>query len=100
MVKISIWIVAMLSSLAAGYQRIKSCEEARETGIYTIEYESWAVDAICDMETDGGGWLVILNRKEGTENFFKNWREYRDNGVGSPETEYILPLEFLHHYLA
>ena len=52
------------------------------------------------MDTDGGGWLVILNRRDGLEEFFKPWDTYKDEGIGSPETEYILPLRFLHEYLS
>ena len=93
-------LIALLCLQTFAYPRIKHCEDARVTGIYTIVLDKWAVDAICDMDTDGGGWLVILNRRGGYEDFYKPWNTYKDEGIGSPETEYVLPLEFLHAYLS
>ena len=83
---------AMLCSLVLAYPVVKSCEEARKTGIYTLEYKQWSLDVICDMETDGGGYLVILHRQGGHENFFGSWMQFRDQGIGSVNTEYFLPL--------
>lgn len=45
----------------------------------------------CDMETDGGGWTVFLNRAQQTQqlNFSKTWEAYAD-GFGDPSAEYWL----------
>jgi len=46
----------------------------------------------CDMETDGGGWNVFSNRQDGSVNFYRSWRRYRD-GFGSMKGEFWLGLE-------
>lgn len=82
------------------YLGIRSCEDVSVSGFYTLNYKSWSLDVICDADTDGGGWLVILNRKGGYEDFYQHWTKYADYGIGSPPTEYILPLRFLNEYLS
>ena len=52
------------------------------------------------MDTDGGGWLVLLTRRGGAHDFYKPWQVYSDQGIGSPQTEYILPLKFFHDFLS
>ena len=81
---LSLSILALLLCMVFPYPPINSCEDARETGIHTLQYKSWNLDVICDMDTDGGGWLVILNRRGGYEDFYRPWDLYKDEGVGSP----------------
>ena len=46
----------------------------------------------CDMETDGGGWIVIQRRvAQGTVNFYRNWEDY-ENGFGDLDTEFWIGL--------
>ena len=50
----------------------------------------------CDMETDGGGWIVIQRRVPGgTENFTRNWQDY-ENGFGDLSSEFWLGLRNIH----
>ena len=50
----------------------------------------------CDMETDGGGWIVIQRRlPNGTESFTRNWRDYED-GFGDLSGEFWLGLRNIH----
>ena len=52
--------------------------------------------AYCDMETDGGGWLVIQRRIEnGTVDFYRNWTDYVQ-GFGDLEGEFWYGLENIH----
>ena len=44
--------------------------------------------------------MVILTRRGGSHDFYQPWEVYVNEGVGTPETEYILPLKFLHAYLS
>ena len=82
----------LISVSVVGYPIIHTCEDATDTGIYTFKYKTWELDVMCDMDTDGGGWLVILTRRGGFEDFYRPWDLYKNRGVGSPLTEYILPL--------
>ena len=53
--------------------------------------------AYCDMDTDGGGWMVIQRRlPNGTVNFTRNWREYED-GFGDLNGEFWYGLRNIHH---
>ena len=53
--------------------------------------------AYCDMDTDGGGWMVIQRRlPNGTVNFTRNWREYED-GFGDLDGEFWYGLRNIYH---
>ena len=51
--------------------------------------------AHCDMETDGGKWLVIQRRINGSVNFYHNWTDYV-SGFGDLEGEFWYGLEKIH----
>ena len=52
--------------------------------------------ARCDMDVDGGGWMVIQRRVSGgTENFGRTWKEY-ENGFGSLDGEFWYGLRNIH----
>ena len=54
------------------------------------------MDVYCDMETDGGGWIVIQRRlPTANVNFTRNWRDY-ENGFGDLDGEFWLGLETIH----
>ncbi|XP_051728391.1 tenascin-X isoform X7 [Ctenopharyngodon idella] len=59
--------------------------------------EGKPVMVYCDMETDGGGWMVFQRRKDGKTNFFRNWREY-SSGFGALDGEFWLGNELLHNF--
>ncbi|XP_031703733.1 fibroleukin [Anarrhichthys ocellatus] len=69
----------------------------KENGIYTIQPDLHrpALEAKCDMETAGGGWTVIQNRRDGSLDFNRTWQEYRE-GFGSPQGEHWLGNTALH----
>uniref|UniRef100_A0A8C3A866 Fibrinogen C-terminal domain-containing protein n=1 Tax=Cyclopterus lumpus TaxID=8103 RepID=A0A8C3A866_CYCLU len=54
-----------------------------------------SAQAKCDMETTGGGWTVIQNRRDGSLDFNRTWQEYRE-GFGSPQGEHWLGNTALH----
>ena len=54
------------------------------------------MDVYCDMETGGGGWVVIQRRQPtGTVNFTRNWEDY-ENGFGDLDGEFWLGLKTIH----
>ncbi|XP_053562986.1 angiopoietin-2 [Bombina bombina] len=67
------------------------------SGVYTLHFynSTNTIKALCDMETSGGGWTVIQHRKDGSVDFHRLWKEYKE-GFGSTTTEYWLGNEFVH----
>ncbi|KAK2192775.1 hypothetical protein NP493_23g05016 [Ridgeia piscesae] len=62
-----------------------------ESGIYTVWLADTGrqVDIFCDMDTDGGGWLVFQRRQSGTVDFFRDWSSYK-SGFGNVSGEFWL----------
>lgn len=49
----------------------------------------------CDQKTRGGGWTVVTNRYDGSENFNRTWSDYKI-GFGPLEGEFFMGLEKLY----
>jgi len=49
----------------------------------------------CDTITDGGGWLVIQRRKDGSVNFNRDWVDYEE-GFGTLTGEFWYGLRAIH----
>ncbi|KAH8398561.1 hypothetical protein KR215_005981 [Drosophila sulfurigaster] len=49
------------------------------------------LEVLCDE----GGWTVVQRRFNGSENFYRNWSDYR-NGFGKLQGEFFIGLEALH----
>lgn len=80
----------------------KDCKEilnrgTTKSGIYKIkpEHSSKTFMVYCDMVTNGGGWTLIQNRFDGTEDFYLNWYDYKV-GFGNIGGEFWLGLENIH----
>ena len=51
------------------------------------------VSTYCDLDTDGGGWIVIQrNKKDSAVHFNRNWADY-EKGFGDLNTEFWYGLE-------
>ena len=53
------------------------------------------INGYCNTLTDGGGWLVVQRRTNGSENFHRNWDDY-EKGFGSLTGELWYGLRALH----
>ncbi|KAK2138581.1 hypothetical protein LSH36_2775g00000 [Paralvinella palmiformis] len=69
------------------------CSNKLLSGIYNTGFENR--DIVCEMEVDGGGWTVIMRRKDGSVDFNKDWENYKQ-GFGSLEGEFWAGNEFIH----
>uniref|UniRef100_A0A8C3RNB1 Fibrinogen C-terminal domain-containing protein n=1 Tax=Chelydra serpentina TaxID=8475 RepID=A0A8C3RNB1_CHESE len=67
------------------------------SGVYTLHVANMTAPrkVFCDMETDRGGWTVIQRRANGSVNFQRKWKEYKQ-GFGDPAGEYWLGNEAVH----
>ncbi|XP_049542159.1 ficolin-2-like [Anopheles darlingi] len=70
----------------------------RKSGVYQIHPEKSfkePMTVLCDQEYDSGGWVVIQHRFDGSTNFLRDWKEYK-NGFGDLEGEFWLGLDRIH----
>nr|XP_039262854.1 ryncolin-1-like isoform X3 [Styela clava] len=63
--------------------------------IHPFKESKQGVQVYCDQETDGGGWIVIQRRLDGSEDFYRDWNDYV-TGFGYTEREFWLGLETMH----
>ncbi|XP_050092878.1 tenascin-R-like [Anopheles aquasalis] len=76
-----------------------SCKDAPAniSGVYLIRInnDSAPFKVYCEMESYGGGWIVVQHRFNGSVDFYRNWADYRD-GFGELDSEFWLGLEHIH----
>ncbi|KAM4021090.1 ficolin-2-like [Anomaloglossus baeobatrachus] len=86
---------------AAEFQGAKNCKELRNqgkvlSGWYIIYPENTPpLMVLCDMVTDGGGWIVFQRRVDGSVDFYQDWETYK-RGFGNQVTEFWLGNENIH----
>nr|XP_042715613.1 ficolin-2-like isoform X2 [Chrysemys picta bellii] len=79
----------------------KNCKELLATGNimsgwYTIyPHDCKAMTVLCDMDTDGGGWIVFQRRVDGSVDFYRDWNSYK-RGFGSRLSEFWLGNDNIH----
>ncbi|XP_075454738.1 fibrinogen-like protein 1 [Ascaphus truei] len=52
-------------------------------------------DVLCEMDIEGGGWTVIQRRHDGSVNFNRSWKEYKE-GFGNLNSEFWLGNENIY----
>ena len=73
----------------------KSCallyqDGVTSSGVYTINPDGGnAMQVLCDMTTNGGGWTVFQRRFNGSVDFYRDWSSYK-NGFGDLHGEFWL----------
>nr|XP_034963179.1 tenascin-X isoform X5 [Zootoca vivipara] len=94
------------TSFTTGHLRYpfpRDCAEESQNGpgtsrvrtIYLGGNQDRPLQVYCDMETDGGGWIVFQRRMNGETNFWRNWQEYA-TGFGNLTREFWLGNDALH----
>ena len=83
------------ASPATSCKEIYECNSTSPSGRYWLNTRTGAVQVFCDMETDGGGWTVLLKRQDGSVDFYRNWTDYK-SGFGNLEGEHWLGLDNMY----
>ncbi|KAM4637504.1 ficolin-2-like [Amazona ochrocephala] len=84
-----------------GVAEARNCQELLGrgkilSGWYTIYPQGCnATTVFCDMDTNGGGWIVFQRRWDGSVNFLRDWDSYK-RGFGNQLTEFWLGNNNLH----
>ena len=66
-------------------------------GVYYIGFTGSPRKVFCDMTTQGGGWIVMQKRFDGSVDFYRDWKTFK-NGFGDVYGEYWLGNDFVHQY--
>jgi len=77
------------------YEALRGSQNSSIRTILVPEYSENSFEVACDQFRMGGGWTIILRRTDGSENFYREWNDYK-NGFGNLSNEYFLGLDKLH----
>ncbi|XP_065724734.2 ryncolin-4-like isoform X2 [Drosophila suzukii] len=77
------------------YEALRGSQNSSIRTILVPEYSDNSFEVACDQFRMGGGWTIILRRTDGSENFYREWIDYK-HGFGNLSNEYFLGLDKLH----
>ncbi|XP_043940348.1 ficolin-1-like [Protopterus annectens] len=81
----------------------KNCKQLMDrgealSGWYTVYLDNCRTQTVfCDMETDGGGWLVFQRRMDGSVDFYRGWKDYK-KGFGNQASEFWMGNDNLYEF--
>ncbi|XP_039437976.1 ficolin-1-like isoform X2 [Culex pipiens pallens] len=80
---------------------VRSCSETSYSGQVSLQTGNYGFDALCVQRHRlfGDGWLVIQQRVDRNEDFYRNWADYRA-GFGTLSKGFWMGLENLHDLTA
>ncbi|XP_078487537.1 ryncolin-1-like [Ciona intestinalis] len=64
--------------------------------IFPFGNTNQGIEVACDVNTDGGGWMIIQRRIDGSEDFYRNWTDYV-TGFGKITSEYWIGLDTIYN---
>lgn len=82
----------------------RDCLDWRNKGFHTSGVYQVCPDnglpfmVYCDMDTDGGGWVVFQHRDDGSTNFTQSWIAYKQ-GFGQLNGDFWLGFEKIHRFM-
>nr|XP_016994399.2 angiopoietin-related protein 7-like [Drosophila takahashii] len=75
------------------YNGTDECPRSGPSGIYVLKVPG---NVLMEVPCNSTGWIVVLRRQDGSVDFERSWKEYKD-GFGNLTGEFFIGLEKLHH---
>ncbi|XP_017010014.3 angiopoietin-related protein 7-like [Drosophila takahashii] len=74
------------------YNGTDECPKSGPSGIYVLKVPG---NVLMEVPCNSTGWIVVLRRQDGSVDFERSWKEYKE-GFGNLTGEFFIGLEKLH----